>query len=96
MLALLCACVSRAVTQTPEPHVTVERVTVGAAHVAELPATAFHNANGSARLRDDQYRVVRRRIVPLLERWALDSRLALNPAYVTALLLKESGETRSP
>jgi hypothetical protein len=34
---------------------------------------------------------VRRRIVPLLERWARDSRLAINPAYVTALVLKESG-----
>ena len=92
-IVLLCACVSSsgAVAQARKPHVEVERTAGGAARVAILPAAAFRNANGSARLRDDQYRVVRRRIVPLLERWALDSRLAINPAYVTALVLKESG-----
>jgi hypothetical protein len=42
-------------------------------------------------VRDDQYRFVRRRIVPLLERWSDDTRLAIDPAYVTALMLKESG-----
>lgn len=92
-IVLLCACAfsSRAVAQAREPHVEVQRAGGGVARVADLPATAFRNANGSARLGDDPYRVVRRRIVPLLERWALDSRLAINPAYVTALLLKESG-----
>ena len=92
-IVLLCACVSssRAVAQARAPRVDVEPAGGGAAHVADLPASAFRNANGSARLRDDQYRVVRRRIVPLLERWARDSRLAINPAYVTGLVLKESG-----
>jgi hypothetical protein len=59
--------------------------------VADLPSTAFRNANGSPRLRDDQYRFVRQRIVPLLEKWSRDERLAINPAYVAALMLKESG-----
>ena len=59
--------------------------------VADLPASAFRNGNGSPRLRDDQYRFVRRRIVPLLERWSQDPRLAVDPAYVAALMLKESG-----
>jgi hypothetical protein len=61
------------------------------ARVASLPASAFRNANGSPRLRDDQYQFVRRRIVPLLVRWSRDPRLGIDPAYATALLLKESG-----
>ena len=72
-----------------EPSVTVDSAT--SAVVAELPASAFRNANGSPRLRDDQYHFVRQRIVPLLERWSRDPRLAIDPAYVTALILKESG-----
>jgi hypothetical protein len=92
-IVFLCAAASssRAVAQAREPHVDVEQAGAGAARVAALPATAFRNANGSARLRDDQYRVVRRRIVPLLEDWARDGRLAVDPAYVTALVIKESG-----
>jgi hypothetical protein len=62
-----------------------------AVRVADLPASAFRNANGSPRLREDQYRFVRQRIVPLLEQWSRDPRLAINPAFVTALMLKESG-----
>ena len=72
-----------------EPSVTVDSAT--SAVVADLPASAFRNANGSPRLREDQYRFVRRQIVPLLERWSHDTRLAIDPAYVTALMLKESG-----
>ena len=63
----------------------------GPTRVADLPASAFRNANGSPRLRDDQYAFVRARIVPLLEQWSRDPRLAIDPAYVTALILKESG-----
>jgi hypothetical protein len=84
------AIASRAAAQTGEPQITVD-VATGAPTVIDLPSSAFKNANGSPRLRDDQYRVVRRRIVPLLERWSRDRRLAINPAYVTALMLKESG-----
>jgi len=73
--------------QNTEAHVDATPSTI----VAELPASAFRNANGSPRLREDQYRFVRQRIVPLLERWSRDSRLAINPAFVTALMLKESG-----
>lgn len=75
--------------QAPEPRVDVAGASD--ARVAERPASAFRNANGSPRLRDDQYAFVRTRIVPLLERWARDDRLAIDPAYVTALVLKESG-----
>jgi hypothetical protein len=84
----LASC-GRAQSPAPEPHITVD--SAHAARVADLPASAFRNANGSPRLRDDQYRFVRQRIVPLLERWARDPRLAIDPAYVTALILKESG-----
>jgi hypothetical protein len=77
----------RALAQRAEPHIDAT-----ATHrVADLPASAFRNANGSPRLNDEQYRVVRQRIVPLLERWSRDSRLAIDPAYITALMLKESG-----
>jgi hypothetical protein len=82
---------SRAAAQTREAHVSIDTSAASSAHVADLPASAFRNANGSPRLRDDQYAFVRRRIVPLLEQWSRDGRLAIDPAYVTALLLKESG-----
>jgi hypothetical protein len=89
--ALSCALAPRASAQQDgsEPRLSADSTT--ASHVADLPASAFRNANGSPRLRDDQYRFVRQRIVPLLEKWSLDARLAINPAYVTALMLKESG-----
>jgi hypothetical protein len=89
--ALSCALAPRASAQqnASEPRVSVDSTT--AAHVADLPSSAFRNANGSPRLRDDQYHFVRQRIVPLLEKWSRDERLAINPAYVTALMLKESG-----
>jgi transglycosylase-like protein with SLT domain len=89
--ALSCSHASRAAAQhsAPEPSITVDS---GANDiVADLPASEFRNANGSPRVRDDQYSFVRRRIVPLLERWSHDTRLAIDPAYVTALMLKESG-----
>lgn len=86
-VALACAPATRALAQKAEPHVAVG-ATVG---VADLPASAFRNANGSPRLREDQYRFLRARIVPLLVKWSHDSRLAIDPAYVTALMLKESG-----
>jgi len=86
-----CALAACASTQerVAEPHVNAD--STAPAYVADLPASAFRNANGSPRLRDDQYAFVRRRIVPLLEQWSRDSRLRVDPAYVTALILKESG-----
>ena len=93
VIATTVACVAapRSVAQRGaiEPSVSVDSTTSTA--VATLPASAFRNANGSPRLREDQYRFVQRRIVPLLERWSRDARLAIDPAYVTALVLKESG-----
>jgi hypothetical protein len=90
-LALLIVLIvpARGLAQGAEPHIALDSGTV--TRVAELPASAFRNANGSPRLRDDQYAFVRKRIVPLLEKWSRDSRLAIDPAYVTALMLKESG-----
>jgi hypothetical protein len=92
-LVVSCAIVisSRAGAQTREAHVSIDTSAAPRARVADLPASAFRNANGSPRLRDDQYAFVRRRIVPLLEKWSRDGRLAIDPAYVTALMLKESG-----
>jgi len=62
---------------------------------------AFRNADpdssprivraGSERVDTASYRAFRRGVAPLLERWARDPRLAINPAYVAALLAKESG-----
>jgi hypothetical protein len=88
--ALSCSHPARATAQYgTQPSITVDTATKVA--VADLPASAFRNANGSPRVREDQYRFVRERIVPLLERWSHDPRLAIDPAYVTALMLKESG-----
>ena len=88
--ALSCSNAPRAPAQDDarRPSISVDS---GTSTVADLPASAFRNANGSPRVREDQYRFVRRRIVPLLERWSHDTRLAIDPAYVTALMLKESG-----
>jgi len=88
LLCVLAACASTQ-ESVAEPHVNAD--STAQAHVKDLPASAFRNANGSPRLRDDQYAFVRRRIVPLLERWSRDSRLGVDPAYATALVLKESG-----
>jgi hypothetical protein len=89
--SLACTAAPRASAQqrAVEPSITVDSTKRAA--VAELPASAFRNANGSPRVREDQYQLVRQRIVPLLERWSRDTRLAIDPAYVTALMLKESG-----
>jgi hypothetical protein len=88
---LACTAAPRASAQqrAVEPSINVD--STKSAAVAKLPASAFRNANGSPRVREDQYRLVRQRIVPLLERWSRDTRLAIDPAYVTALMLKESG-----
>ena len=85
--ALACTLPASALAQHNEPHIDA----ASDARVAELPASAFRNANGSPRLRDDQYAFVRTHIVPRLEQWSRDPRLAIDPAYVTALILKESG-----
>jgi hypothetical protein len=88
---LACATPSHARSQDAavEPRVDID--SARKVHVAGLPASAIRNANGSPRVREDQYRFMREHIVPLLERWSRDPRLAINPAYVTALMLKESG-----
>ena len=74
-----------------EARISIDSSSALSARVADLPASAFRNANGSPRLREDQYAFVRQRIVPRLEQWSRDPRLDIDPAYVTALILKESG-----
>lgn len=50
------------------------------------------NTNGTPRvLSDADYERFWEEVAPLLEEWALDPRLAINPAYIAALLAKESG-----
>jgi hypothetical protein len=78
-------------TTVREARISVDSTLSAPVRVADLQASAFRNANGSPRLREDQYAFVRQRIVPLLEKWSRDPRLAIDPAFVTALILKESG-----
>lgn len=63
--------------------------------IADVPASAFRNANGSPRFADSAaYLFLRRRVAPRLERWAGDARLRIDPALVLATLIKESaGDT---
>lgn len=50
------------------------------------------NQNGTPRVHtDEDYAEFWRRVAPELRSWATDPRLDLNPAYVAALLAKESG-----
>ncbi|HEY0778851.1 MAG TPA: transglycosylase SLT domain-containing protein [Gemmatirosa sp.] len=64
----------------------------GEAHVGRAPVSAFTNANGSPRFtrasdRDAFYT----RIVPILERDAVNPRIQVDPNFVAALFIKESG-----
>ncbi|GJG86224.1 hypothetical protein tb265_14050 [Gemmatimonadetes bacterium T265] len=64
----------------------------GEAHVGRPPAAAFTNANGSPRItrasdRDAFYT----RIVPILERDAVNPRIQVDPNFVAAIFIKESG-----
>ncbi|HEU4560708.1 MAG TPA: transglycosylase SLT domain-containing protein [Longimicrobium sp.] len=69
--------------------------------LADPGADAFRNAEpdssyrlvraGTNRVDTAAYRAFRRQVAPLLERWGRDPRLAINPAFVAALLAKESG-----
>ena len=50
------------------------------------------NVNGSPRITDvEAYDRFRADIAPLVEQWGADSRLAINPNFVAAVLTKESG-----
>lgn len=56
------------------------------------PANRIVNANGSPRITNAaEYAAGLHEIGPLLDRWARDPRLGLDPNYVAALLTKESG-----
>lgn len=73
----------------PEP----QSVTLyGEAHVGRPPMSAFKNANGSPRFtrasdRDAFYT----RIVPLLERDAVNPQIQVDPNFIAAIFIKESG-----
>ena len=77
------ACASR-----PEP---ISVTLYGEARVGRPPFGAFRNANGSPRItrasdRDAYYT----RIVPLLERDAVNPQIQVDPNFITALFIKES------
>lgn len=62
------------------------------AHLGRPPATSLVNHNGSPRIADAAtYAAVLDLIAPILDSAAADPRLALDPNYVAALLMKESG-----
>lgn len=88
ILFSLGAAASAACASRPEPlSVTL----YGEAHVGRAPASAFANANGSPRLtrasdRDAFYT----RVVPIVERDAVNPRIQVDPNYVAALFIKES------
>ena len=60
--------------------------------LATPPADAFVNENGTPRINQPAaYEHFKRELAPRLIEWAADPRINLNPAYVAALLTKESG-----
>jgi hypothetical protein len=63
----------------------------GAFRNADPEATPRIVRAGGERVDTAAYRAFRRGVAPLLERWAGDPRLGVNPAFVAALLAKESG-----
>lgn len=79
----VAACASR-----PEPlSVTL----YGEARVGRPPVTAFRNANGSPRItRPSDADAFYTRVVPILERDAVNPRIQVDPNYVAAIFIKES------
>lgn len=88
MLAALAAVAGAGCASHPTPlSVTL----YGEAHVGRPPIAAFRNANNSPRLtRPSDVDVFYTRIVPLLERDALNPRIQIEPNLVAAILIKES------
>jgi hypothetical protein len=88
-----------ALPSSPDPSIPWFHA-VGLA-LADPGPSAFRNADpeatprlvraGSSRVDTAAYRAFRRRVAPLLEGWGRDRRLGINPAFVAALLAKESG-----
>lgn len=59
--------------------------------ILRLPPGVVRNADGTPRAVDiGQADAFNARVAPALERWGLDIRLVIEPAYVAAILLKES------
>lgn len=93
---LIAACAApRAVPSQPARAIDPDRPYLHAhpGLTFRLPARLeLVNRNGSPRVAHDSlYARFRERIAPLVVAWARDERLAINPAFVAALLAKESG-----
>ena len=88
-VALCCGAVTGAACASrPEP---ISVTLYGEARVGRPPMGLFTNANGSPRItrasdRDAYYT----RIVPMLERDAVNPQIQVDPNYITALFVKES------
>lgn len=81
------------VRSSPEAQRAVPHFHANAnAELVQPPRESLVNANGTPRvLTDEDYERFWRDVAPSLEAWARDPRLNVNPAYVAALLAKESG-----
>lgn len=99
LVAAIVACASGRGTSAPAPAtapagdsgLAVLRARPGV-RLGHPPRDALRNANGSPRIASDSdYAAFWRRVAPSLQRWASDPRLAVDPNYVAALLMKESG-----
>ena len=86
LASLACASAGVAPQSLPSPAFHAD------AHaLRQVPRDSIRNANGSPRvLSDSAYRSFWRDLAPRLRQWARDPRLAINPAFVAALIAKES------
>jgi hypothetical protein len=91
-IVLLASCTRVApVAPAPAP-VALHLHAISGARLGVAPRTDVRNANGSVRVTEDSaYAVFWRYVQAAAPSWAGDPRIDLNPNYVAALLLKESG-----
>jgi hypothetical protein len=75
----------------PQPSAPHLRMRPGV-RLGHPPREALVNANGSLRVTNaSDYEAFWRIVAPALEAWAKDPRLGIDPNYLAALLIKESG-----
>jgi hypothetical protein len=88
-IMLLAGCTTAGRAPVPvAPHLRA----ISGARLGIPPRTDVRNANGSVRVADDSaYAVFWRYVQAAAPSWASDPRIGLDPNYVAALLLKESG-----
>lgn len=88
LVALLAGCT---VSRAPGPIAPHIRAIPGA-RLGVAPRSEVRNANGSVRVvNDSAYAIFWRYVRAAAPGWADDARIGLNPNFVAALLLKESG-----